>query len=178
MLTRLPFFPSIIEGAALSKPPISINLPRFMEHAIFIGFLLLVAWVFALWEIQIEGKHGWAENLPTWRMDTQWTRALYKRPITGYHLYAQVFVFFIAHSPFGLSLVPWGLRHEMRILAFLVLFWVLEDFLWFLCNPAYGWRNFKPQSIAWHRDCWWWIAPRDYWVGVPLGIFLYLVGCG
>jgi hypothetical protein len=147
-----------------------------MEHVVFIGFLALVAWLFALLEIQIEGRHGWAQNLPTWRIDNKWTRAIYKKPLTGYHFYAQGFVFFMAHSPFGLSLVRWNLPDELRTLSFLVLFWVVEDFLWFTCNPDYGLKRFTPQNIGWHRDSWWWVAPREYWLGAPLGIAFYLIG--
>lgn len=147
-----------------------------MEHALFFGFLILAAWLFALLEIQIEGRHGWAQNLPTWRIDTKWTQAVYKKPLTGYHLYAQGFVLLMAHSPFGLNLMPWRLPDELRILAFVVLFWILEDFLWFLCNQAYGFKRFSRQHIDWHRDSWWWVAPREYWLGVPLGITLYLIG--
>ncbi|MCU0605802.1 MAG: hypothetical protein MUC33_24470 [Desulfobacterales bacterium] len=51
-----------------------------MEHARFIGFLTLAAWLFALLEIQIEGRHGWAQNLPTWRIENKWTRTLYRKP--------------------------------------------------------------------------------------------------
>jgi hypothetical protein len=147
-----------------------------MEHVVFIGFLALAALVFALLEIQIEGRHGWAQNLPTWRVDNKWTRAFNRKPLTGYHLYAQGFVIIMAHGPFGLNLAAWNPRDELRILAFVVLFWILEDFLWFICNRDYGLRNFKSQAISWHRDSWWWIAPREYWVGAPLGIFLYLIG--
>lgn len=147
-----------------------------MEHAVFIGFLALVSWLFALWEIQIEGRHGWAEKLPTWRIENKWTRTFYRKPITGYHLYAQGFIFLMAHGSFGLNLVPWTFHSELRILAFLVLFWILEDFLWFICNRDYGFKCFKPQYISWHRDSWWWVAPRDYWLGTPLGIVLYLIG--
>jgi hypothetical protein len=147
-----------------------------MDHAIFIGFVGAVAWLFALLEIQIEGRHGWAENLPTWRIDNKWTRAIYKKPLTGYHLYAQGFILVMAHLPFGLNLVPWRLQYELRILAFVVLFWILEDFLWFICNRDFGFKGFTPKRISWHRDVWWWIAPREYWLGVPLGTVLYLVG--
>ncbi|MCU0605803.1 MAG: hypothetical protein MUC33_24475 [Desulfobacterales bacterium] len=70
--------------------------------------------------------------------------------------------------------MPWSLHHELRILAFVVLFWILEDFLWFICNRDYGFKGFTPQRISWHRDVWWWIAPREYWLGVPLGAVLYL----
>jgi hypothetical protein len=79
-----------------------------MDHVVFIGFVALVSWLFALLEIQIEGRHGWAQNLPTWRIDNKWTRAVYKKPFTGYHLYAQGFIFLMAHSPFGLNLVLWN----------------------------------------------------------------------
>jgi hypothetical protein len=147
-----------------------------MEHLVFVGFLALVAWLFALLEIQIEGRHGWAQNLPTWRIENKWVRAVYRKPLTGYHLYAQGFVMIMAHCPFGLNLAPWSLPVELRILAFVVLFWILEDFLWFVCNPEFGFRNFHPERISWHRESWWWIAPRDYWVGLPLGITLYLLG--
>jgi hypothetical protein len=144
-----------------------------MEHAVFALFLIAAAAAFALLEIQIEGAHGWAENLPTWRTENRWTRLLWKKPLTGYHLYAQLFLFVCAHLPFGLGLAGWGAAAEMRVLAFVAFFWVLEDFLWFACNPAYGLRRFNPQSIPWHRDAWWWIAPRDYWIGVPCGVLLY-----
>jgi hypothetical protein len=147
-----------------------------MEHAVFFGFLGLTAWLFALLEIQIEGRHGWAEKLPTWRIDNRWIRAWLRKPLTGYHLYAQGFVVMVAHAPFGLNLAPWNATSEMRILAFVVLFWVLEDFLWFVCNDAYGFRRFTPRHISWHRDSWWWVAPRDYWIGVPVGLVLYLLG--
>jgi hypothetical protein len=107
-----------------------------MEHAVFIRFLVLVSWLFALLEIQIEGRHGWAQKLPTWRIENRWIRTFYKKPITGYHLYAQGFIFLMAHVPFGLSLVPWNLHDELRILSFVVLFWILEDFLWFILGRS------------------------------------------
>jgi hypothetical protein len=147
-----------------------------VEHAIFIGFLFLASWLFALLEIQIEGRYGWAENLPTWRIENKWTRTFYRKPITGYHLYAQGFILLMAHAPFGLNMVPWNFHYELRILAFVVLFWILEDFFWFICNRDYGFKNFNPQCISWHRDSWWWVAPREYWLGTPLGIVLYLIG--
>lgn len=147
-----------------------------MEHAVFVGFLALAAWLFALLEIQIEGPHGWAQNLPTWRIQNRWTRAICRKPLTGYHLYAQAFILLMLHSPFGLNLVAWNLPDELRILSFVALFWVLEDFLWFVCNPNYRLKGFRPQHIEWHRDAWWWIAPRDYWIGTPIGIALYLAG--
>ena len=38
----------------------------------FIGFLIFMvclAFILALWEIQIEGKDGWVAKVPTWRIE-------------------------------------------------------------------------------------------------------------
>ena len=119
-----------------------------MEHAVFMGFLSLASWLFALLEIQIEGRHGWAQKLPTWRIENKWTRIFYKKPLTGYHLYAQGFIFLMAHSPFGLNLVPWNFYDELRILSFVVLFWIVEDFLWFSCNRITASRGSNRNTSA------------------------------
>ena len=100
------------------------------EHAVFFGFLAVASGLFALVEIQIEGPNGWAERLPTWRIENQWTRLFCgRRPLTGYHLYVLLFVLLIVHLPYALSLVTPSLKAEFRILAFLILFWMAEDFL-------------------------------------------------
>lgn len=49
-------------------------------------FDLIVAFTLAKLEIQIEGKHGWAENLPTWRIKNKWTKIFWgNQAYTGYH---------------------------------------------------------------------------------------------
>lgn len=75
-------------------------------------YLFIMAVVLAIVEIQIEGQHGWAKNLPTWRPDsTKWYAKLYGKmmsgkDLTGYHLSMFIFVFMILNLPyvFGLSL--------------------------------------------------------------------------
>jgi hypothetical protein len=145
-----------------------------MPHALFIVTLGIAAVLFALLEIQIEGPHGWAASLPTWRVDNRWTRLFYSsKPLTGYHLYTQLFALALVHLPFALRMAPLTWRMEARVLSFFILFWVLEDFLWFLLNPAFGLKRFRPENIWWHAPKWWWIMPRDYWVFIPVGILLY-----
>ena len=96
------------------------------EHFLFGGYLFFVSAVFALLEIQIEGGEGWARTLPTWRIETPLTRRLLgARAITGYHVYIHAFVFALAHLPFALRFTPFSWGAELRIIAFLVLFWVL-----------------------------------------------------
>jgi len=67
---------------------------------------------------------------------------------------------------------------EARVISFIILFWVLEDFLWFAFNPRWGVGKFKKEHIWWHATHWWWIMPRDYWIFVPVGLLLFYVSRG
>ena len=58
----------------------------------------------------------------------------------------------------------------------LILFFITEDFLWFLFNPAFGFRKFRRQYIWWHEPAWWWIASRDDWVYLAAGMTFYIWG--
>ena len=145
-------------------------------HHLMLGLLCLAATAtaFALLEIQIEGPDGWAAKLPTWRIEKRWAKLILGgRPLTGYHLYSQLFLVFVLHTPVVLFDIPWNLTSEVRLGSFLVLFWITEDFLYFVFNPAFGIRKFKPQYIWWHKDAWWWIMPREDWVFGPLAVVLY-----
>lgn len=147
------------------------------SHLLYFGGVLLAAACFAVMEIQIEGPAGWAQNLPTWRAKNPRLRAIFNfifpgRPITGYHLSILIFIAIVAHLSFAFGM-PWTPKAEMRSIAFCIFFWVAEDFLWFVLNPHFGLRRFRPQFISWHQKAWWWIAPRDYWIGLALGITIY-----
>jgi hypothetical protein len=149
----------------------------FAEHLLFFGGLGLTALVFALLEVEIEGSKGWASGLPTWRYDGRFARMLFGgRTVTGYHVYAHAAVFLFLHSSYFIGRVPFTWSTESRILAFLILFWIIEDFLWFVVNPAYGVRGFRPSEARWHRRSWWWIMPREYWIFLPVAVALYLLG--
>ncbi|MGE0481538.1 MAG: hypothetical protein AB7Q17_13805 [Phycisphaerae bacterium] len=143
----------------------------------FAGVLAAAA-CFALIEIQIEGPAGWAANLPTWRprhpQIVRWAERLFPgRLPTGYHLGILAFIAVVAHLPFAFGL-PWSWNAELRSIAFFLFFWVAEDFLWFAFNPHFGVRRFRAQYIPWHGRSWWWIAPRDYWIGLAVATFLYV----
>jgi hypothetical protein len=86
-----------------------------------------------------------------------------------------VFVFTFMAVAFHLPLVLFGhfsLQLEARILASLAVFWMIEDFLWFVLNPAFGLRRFQPHHIPWHPH---WVLgmPVDYWVISALAVALY-----
>ena len=52
-----------------------------------------------------------------------------------------------------------------------MLFWIVEDFLWFVFNPAYGIARFDPAHVAWHKH-WLWHAPVEYWIFTPVAFAL------
>lgn len=144
-----------------------------MPDVLFFAGVLAAAATFALIEIQIEGSAGWAQNLPTWRVRSRLLAALFPgRPLTGYHFWVLIFIGIVAHLPFAFGL-PWTWSGQLRSIAFILFFWVLEDFLWFALNPHYGLRRFQPQHIWWHKKSWWLIAPREYFVATVLAGMAY-----
>ena len=105
-----------------------------------ISFLLLILWaafVFAKLEIEIEGKHGWAEKLPTWRVERHVLLDMFfgGRPLTGYHVWAFLFVFTMFHLPFAWN-GSWSLTGELRVLGGYTLFWIVEDLPLVSLQPA------------------------------------------
>jgi hypothetical protein len=142
-------------------------------------FLALCAWVlllgyfFAHVEIQIEGAAGWAAALPTWRIESHPLLDIFwgGRPMTGYHAWVFPFVALFFHLPLVFA-GRWSWRGEARVLACIMLFWISEDFLWFVYNPAYGLAQFDPAHIPWHKH-WLGAAPTDYWVSLAVAAVLF-----
>ncbi len=133
---------------------------------------MILGFFFAKVEIQIEGKDGWAASLPTWRIEKHWLLDIFwgGRAMTGYHAWMFSFIALVFHLPlfvFG----SWTLKFEARVLGCLMFFWIIEDFLWFVLNPAFGLRKFRPDSVPWHKY-WFFFVPVDYAVFVVVGIFL------
>ena len=134
---------------------------------IFLGALL-----WAKLEVEIEGKDGWAKNLPTWRIKNHPLLKIFMggRALTGYHLWAFTFVGFAFHLPLFWTRI-WSVSAECEVLGSLLLFWVAEDFGWFMLNPHYGWKRYRQQQIQWHKH-WFWILPADHWGMILMGIAL------
>ena len=143
------------------------------EFLYFAG-VIWTGFVFAHVEISIEGGNGWASKLPTWRLSRHnWASLLFfaGRPATGYHIWMELFILSVLHIVY--LYVPYSLATELEIIAFFCYFTVLEDFFWFVFNPAFGLKKFRPKYIWWHRDRWLWIAPRDYYTLLFIGSLLY-----
>ena len=141
-------------------------------------FIFIMAILLAILEIQIEGKHGWAGKLPTWRpKKTPWFLQIYQkiignREITGYHLSLFAYVLFIFHLPFFLG-TPFTWENWFRIISLFLLYIVVWDFLWFVMNPHYPLKKFRQEHVLWHKK-WWLFAPSDYFICIVLS-FLVLI---
>ncbi len=149
---------------------------RWMDRAGFQASALLL-WVcllglmFAQVEIQIEGSSGWAANLPTWRLDGSWLNSFWGgKTITGYHVWVFSFMALVFHLPLFVS-GAWSWRLEARIIGCIMVFWIVEDFLWFVLNPAFGLGLFSPANIPWHKH-WMMGVPVDYVISLALGFGL------
>ncbi len=131
-------------------------------------FWFILAVLLALIEIEVEGKFGWAEKLPTWYRKNNFP--IGKRPMTGYHLFMTIFLFLIIHLGFFLGL-RWNWGAELMLIAAYVIFISLWDFLWFVFNPYYGIKNYRKEKI-------WWFS-KSKWVAdmFPFDYVCSLIGC-
>ena len=140
-----------------------------------VGAVLVLAYMFARVEIEIEGEAGWAANLPTWRIEQHPLLIfLGGRALTGYHLWMFSFIALVFHFPL-FFMGQWSWRLEATVAACVMLFWIVEDYLWFVINPAFGWRRFKKAHVSWHKH-WALGAPVDYWVFGAISIVLFRYG--
>ena len=123
---------------------------------IYFTLAILCAVSLALMEIQIEGPHGWAAKLPT----RKYFHPLFRfipggnKPVTFYHIFLWTSVFLLPHTAFLIS--PWTLKSETLLLSFILITLRLEDFFWFVLNPHFRLKKFKPAFVPWHRS---WLGP-------------------
>ncbi len=141
-------------------------------------YLFGIATFLAFLEIQIAGKDGWAKNLPCWRPKPDSAAAkIYSlfmggKELTGYHAVMFFLPLAILHFPFVAG-IKWTLVRELEVFSNYFLLAVFWDFLWFVWNPQYGLKKFKPQFIGWHKK-WLGRIPADY----PMGIVISFIIAG
>lgn len=116
-------------------------------------YTLITSFAIAKLEIQIEGEFGWAEKLPTWRLKNWVTNLFGQSHITGYHTWLTVSIFLLSHMGFVIGL-PWSVSTELMLTAFFLIGTIIEDYLWFILNPHYGWDKFSAYHINWHKWAW------------------------
>ena len=144
----------------------------WLRPLLLLSWLFLLGLFFANFEIQIEGGNGWAANLPTWRIEKHILLDLFwgGKSLTGYHFWAFTFMLLAFHLPL-VMVCRWSPRLEARVLGSVCVFWIVEDFLWFVLNPAFGLAKFNAASVPWHRH-WFLGMPTDYAVFLGVGTVL------
>jgi hypothetical protein len=142
---------------------------RLTHILVLLFWVLLLGVFFAKTEIQIEGAHGWAASLPTWRIEKHLLLDIFwgGRAMTGYHAWVFSFMSLVFHLPHVVQ-GSFSWRMEARCIAALMIFWIAEDFLWFILNPAFGLARFSRDCIPWHKH-WMLGVPTDYLTYMLLG---------
>ena len=148
---------------------------QLLKLVLLLFWITLISIFFSFVEIQIEGSGGWAANLPTWRIENHWLLDIFfgGKPLTGYHAWIISFIFLAFHLGIFIS-SSWSLRIEARIIASFILFWIIEDFFWFVFNPAFGLENFVPSKVHWHKH-WFLGFPVEYWMFSIIALALLLL---
>ncbi len=140
-------------------------------------YFFILSLALALLEIQIEGPHGWAAKLPTWRPGlSHWFGRLVHRvtggeEVTGYHLALNAVLLLFFHWPY-VWLGTWSLSNELYLLGFFIWFTVVWDFLWFVLNPHHSLSNFNAVHVPWHKK-WWGRVPVKYVIGLVITLALF-----
>jgi hypothetical protein len=146
---------------------------HLIQLLVTIASVVVLAYFFAQAEIHIEGDAGWAANLPTWRIENHWLLDIFwgGRAMTGYHAWIFLFIAIFFHFPL-LFMAQWSWQLEARVLACIMLFWITEDLLWFVINPAFGLKRFTPEYAIWHKN---WVcgAPVEYLIFSVISAFLF-----
>jgi len=130
------------------------------------AYFFCIAFILAHLEIQIEGPHGWAEKLPTWRWDSPRIRRWFGKPVTGYHLCLVTFILLLLHLP---QFHGGSWDREADLLAMFFLLTVIWDFLWFACNRHYGVARFRKGQIWWF-PAWALGVPQPYLLAIALSL--------
>lgn len=149
------------------------SIPQTLRPVWLLAWVVTLAFFFANVEVQIEGGGGWATNLPTWRVENHRLIDIFwsGRPFTGYHAWVFAFMALVFHLPLFV-IGRWNSRLEARVLGGVAIFWIVEDFLWFAINPAFGLDKFNPENAWWHIH-WLLGVPVDYLTFGLAGLALF-----
>ena len=110
----------------------------------FFVFILISSLLLALAEIQIEGKFGWAKNLPTWRKTISLGKLKFE--VTGYHLFFFSALFVMLHFRFVFQ--AFTIKDELFNISAYMFMTIFEDFFWFLFNPDYGLKKYNKEKCV------------------------------
>ena len=119
-------------------------------------FVIVFATLWAWMEVEMEGKHGWAVNLPTSCAFLGWT---------WYHISMNLIVLVVLYRALRYHHFP-TLQSKLSIFALYVIAWfVIEDLMWFILNRNYGIAKYNVEDVPWHAKKPWFAGTFVYnWI--------------
>jgi len=135
-----------------------------MEYLLFLWIISGFA-AMAFWEAYIEGKDPWAKRQVgwTWHLTPKWT-------ITAYHFWVWVMLAFFLTLPLAVN--GWSTPLFGMLLSAAAIGMIVEDFLWFVINPKFPFRNFNAAQVYWYP----WLKigriqiPMPYLFGIAIAL--------
>lgn len=157
----------------------------FIESLGFAIYTFAIALLFAIAEIQIEGRSGWSGGGNSYTI-TAHTKSPYliikvlsiiakilHKPVTGYHLVMFLIPPLFFHFPFFYG-VEWSCGKELDILSLYFMWFLVWDFLWFVLNPFFKAESFRKEKLSWYTGRWFGRLPFDYIVSIIISFgFVY-----
>lgn len=127
-------------------------------------FIVIFAILYSILEIEIEGKSGWAENLPT-----QYSGI---GRLTYYHVIMNITIILVI--TYSTLLIK---DTNLWIVLFYIIIWFLvEDFSWFVLNPYYTLDKYSRENIWWHSDQEWILKnPMHNWIGIVVLLLILII---
>jgi len=114
------------------------------------AYLFALCHVLARVEIHIEGAHGWAVNLPTWRWGPKWWLSMTNgKELTGYHVWLTLFLIGMFHLP--LVFAGWSLALWAKCVSSYMMITAAWDLQWFVWNPAWGFNALRTREVPWFQ---------------------------
>lgn len=114
-----------------------------------IMFFNVLGTIWAALEVQIEGKYGWATELPT--------NKFFGTKFTWYHVMMNCMVIMTVFMS-----VKWSWRVPYWISGL----FLIEDYMWFMINPHFGIKNYNSENVWWHS--WWGNQPSGNWISTAI----------
>ena len=140
---------------------------------IILSYILGIFVSIGFWEAYMEGKGGWAANQVGWKIDLG--VGFLRKPLDAYHFWCWVVMIpMFLMLPF--IMFGWNAHLFWLVIIGALLGIVIEDFLWFVINPIFPFRDFKPEKVWWH----YWIGfgkykiPEFYVIFPLLALFIWI----
>lgn len=135
-----------------------------MKNVIWATFIFIWAFIYSLYEIEVEAKYGWAGKLPVYKIVEK--NDIFPAGLSSWNVLMILLLFFSLLNPLFFSYIFNLNIHKRHIYLIIISFmcWtVIEDFMWFNYNPYYNkdtkskkykfkkFAQFNGKDIKWHK---------------------------